>query len=153
MPDAGYRFEYSVDVRFRDVDALGNAHHTLPLIYFEEARGAYWRQVVGARGIEDIDFILGDVHVRYHARIFYPSRLSVRLRVSEMGRSSFTMEYELRDERGELLTTGRTVQVMYDYAAKRSKPIPPEVRARIEAFESGGSGTGNAFGQVEARSA
>ncbi len=52
-PEA-YRFRYAVDVRFRDLDPMGHAHHSLPLIYFEEARAAYWRDVVGQGGLTGI---------------------------------------------------------------------------------------------------
>jgi acyl-CoA thioesterase FadM len=45
------------------------------------------------------------------------------------------MEYQLHDENGQLLATGESTQVMYDYTRNASKPIPPEVRSRIEAFE------------------
>ena len=132
---ADFRFRHPVAVRFRDVDALGNAHHSLPLIYFEEARAAYWREVVGRTSLEEIDYTVGQAELRYHARIFFPARLSVGVRTTHLGRSSLTMEYVLWDETGAVLTTGRTVLVMYDYDAGASKPIPDEVRRRIEAFE------------------
>jgi len=136
--DAGtFRFRHPVEVRFRDLDPMGHAHHSLALIYFEEARGAYWREVVGRTGLEGIDFIMGETHVRHHARVRYPARLEVGVRVTSLGAKSFTMEYELRTGSGELLASGRTAQVMYDYAAACSKPIPPEVRRAIRAFEGG----------------
>ncbi|HEX7091577.1 MAG TPA: thioesterase family protein [Longimicrobiales bacterium] len=129
------RFRHAVEVRFRDLDAMGHAHHTLPLIYFEEARAAYWREVAGRAGVEDVDYVIGEVQVRFHQRIRYPARLEVGARVSRIGGKSFVMEYELRSAEGELLATGRTVQVMYDYAAGRSIPVPSELKERILAFE------------------
>lgn len=129
------RFRHHVEVRFHDLDAMGHAHHTLPLIYFEEARAAYWREVAGRAGVEDIDYVMGEVQVRYHGRIRYPARLEVGVRVSQIGGKSFVMEYELRDAEGVLLASGRTVQVMYDYAAGRSVAMPAELRERIRAFE------------------
>lgn len=129
------RFHHPVEVRFHDLDAMGHAHHTLPLVYFEEARAAYWREVAGRASVEDIDYVIGEVQVRYHARIRYPARLEVGVRVSHIGGKSFVMEYELRDGEGVLLATGRTVQVMYDYVAGRSIPVPAELVERIRAFE------------------
>lgn len=129
------RFRHPVEVRFHDLDAMGHAHHTLPLVYFEEARAAYWREVAGRARVEDIDYVIGEVQVRYHARIRYPARLEVGVRVSHIGGKSFVMEYELRDSDGERLASGRTVQVMYDYAAGRAVAVPEELRARILAYE------------------
>ncbi len=129
------RFRHPVAVRFRDLDPMGHAHHTLPLIYFEEARAAYWREVAGRSGLQDIDYVIGEVQVRFHSRVRWPARLEVGVRVSRIGGKSFVMEYELRDGEGVLLATGRTVQVMYDYAAGRSIPVPAELVERIRAFE------------------
>ena len=126
------RFRHAVEVRFRDLDPMGHAHHTLPLIYFEEARAAYWREVAGRSGVEDVDYVIGEAQVRFHQRIRYPARLEVGVRVSRIGGKSFVMEYELRSAEGELLATGRTVQVMYDYGAARPVPIPAEIREKMQ---------------------
>jgi acyl-CoA thioester hydrolase len=114
---------------------MGHAHHSLPLVYIEEARAAYWRDVVGKHGLGGIDYILAQATLRFVRRIEFPCSLRIGLRVSRLGGSSFAMEYEIRDERGDLLTTAETVQVMYDYESSRSKPIPAEVRSAISAFE------------------
>lgn len=137
MGGSSFRFVHPVEVRFHDLDAMGHAHHSLPLIYFEEARAAYWREVVGRAGVEDIDYVMAEATLRYHARIRYPCRLEVRLRTSKIGTKSLIMEYEARTEAGELVADGRTVQVMYDYGAGRSIPVPEDVRGRIQAFETG----------------
>jgi len=127
-----YRFRRTVEVRFRDIDEMGHAHHTLPLIYIEEARTSYWRDVLER---EELDFIMGEVGVRYHRRIRYPSTVTVGVRTTRLGRSSFAMEYELRDEAGEILADGWSKQVMFDYASGEPKPVPPEMRARVQAYE------------------
>jgi acyl-CoA thioester hydrolase len=131
-----FRFRYPVEVRFRDLDPMGHAHHAMPLIYLEEARAAYWRGVGGRSDLEGIDYVLAEVTVRYHARIEFPARLDVGLRTSRMGEKSFVQEFEVRSEHGTLLASGRTTQVMYDYTARASKPIDPGLRQRIEAFEN-----------------
>ena len=133
----GYRFRHAVDVRFADIDAMGHAHHSRPLLYFEEARAAYWRDVAGRPAVADIDYLLAEVTVQYHGRIEYPQTLDVRVRVASIGRKSFVMEYEARSATGELLASGRTVQVMYDYEKSASMEMPAELRMKIEEFESG----------------
>ena len=102
---------------------------------FEEARAAYWREVAGRPSVDDIDYVLADVHVQYKQRILYPATLNVLVGVSHVGNASFVMRYELQDEEGAVLATGETVQVMYDYEKQRSMPVPAELRERIERFE------------------
>ena len=135
-PDsAQFRFTRTLPVRFRDLDPMGHAHHSLPLIYIEEVRAAYWREVVGRNGLDEIDYVLGQVTLRYRQRILFPATLTIALRVSRVGRSSFVMEYEIRDEADTLLVTAETVQIMYDYEAGRSKPMPEDIRRRIRDYE------------------
>lgn len=132
-PDAPFRFHHDVDVRFKDIDVGGHAHHSHALVYFEEARAAYWREVVGRDGLDDIDYILAECEVRWHRRVLWPQTLRVGVRVSRLGRKHFDMRYEVAGADGEVLQSGRTVQVMYDYGQGAVKAIPSHVRAAIEA--------------------
>ena len=113
----------------------GHAHHSRALSYFEEARAAYWGKVGGRRTPEDVDYILAEARIRYHARVLYPDRLTVGTRISVLGKKHFVMEYEVRSGEGQLLVSGSTVQVMYDYGAGASKRIPPDLAERIRAHE------------------
>ena len=129
------KFSYRVPVRFHDLDVMGHAHHTLPVIYFEEARAAYWREVVGRPNVQDIDYVLAEIRVQFKQRILYPATLTVRTGVTHLGNASFTMAYELANEEGAILATGESVQVMFDYQSGRAMRMPAESRTRIENFE------------------
>ncbi len=113
----------------------GHAHHSKALCYFEEARAAYWQEVARRRTPEEVDYILAEARIRYHARVLYPDRLTVGTRVSVLGKKHFVMEYEVRSGEGRLLVSGSTVQVMYDYAAGVSQRISPDLAERIRAHE------------------
>lgn len=130
-----FHFRHIVPVRFRDIDVGGHAHHSAALIYFEEARSAYWREIVGRSGIEGIDYVLAEAEVRWHQRVLWPQTLAVEVRVSRLGRRHFDMEYEVRAADDELLISGHTLQVMYDYESGRSKALPEEVRAAVTALD------------------
>ena len=135
-PERGdFRLLHEVDVRFRDLDPMGHAHHSLPLMYWEEARARYWREVAGREGTGDIDYVMGELTVRWHRRILWPARLTAGVRVTRAGRSSFEMAYGLWDPEGELLASGRSVQVLFDYDEGRSTPMDEETRRRLTEFE------------------
>jgi acyl-CoA thioester hydrolase len=129
------KFNCRVPVRFHDLDVMGHAHHTLPIIYFEEARAAYWREIAGRTNVVDIDYVLAEIRVQFKQRLLYPATLMVRTGVTHVGNASFTMAYELTDEEGVVLATGESVQVMFDYERGKSMRMPPEVRTRIENYE------------------
>lgn len=132
--DPRFRFIHAVAVRFRDVDVAGHAHHAQALIYFEEARWAYWTEVVG-KAPDEVDYVLADARVRWHARVLWPQVVRVGLRVSRVGRKHFEMEYEVRSEDGERVQSGSTVQVMYDYERGASKLLDADLRAILEGFD------------------
>jgi acyl-CoA thioester hydrolase len=133
--DPEFRFHHPVEVRFSDVDVGGHVHHAKALVYFEEARAAYWREVVGRAGTEGIDYILADARVRWHHRVLWPQGLTVGVRVSRLGRKHFVMEYEVLDSDGTRLQSGETTQVMYDYGVGTTKRLPDDVRDAIQAFD------------------
>ena len=130
--DGWYRVE--VPVRFRDLDAMGHAHHTLPLIYLEEARASFWRELKRSATLDAIDYVMAEITLRFHARILYPGTVCVLLSVTRVGGRSFTTEFELRAPDDVLLASGSAVQVAYDYDAARSKPIDDDDRMQLEAW-------------------
>lgn len=145
-----FRFMHEVPVRFRDLDPMGHAHHSLPLMYWEEARARYWREVAGREAVGAIDYVMGEFTLRFHSRIHFPSTLRAGVRTARLGRSSLEMAYGLWNVEGVLLSSGGSTQVMFDYDLGRSKPIDDGTRARIEEFEgaplsSGGSAPADAL--------
>jgi acyl-CoA thioester hydrolase len=131
-----YRFYRDVEVRFRDLDSLGHVHHSLALMYVEEARAAYWREVAGRPTVEDIDYVIGEVKIRYHERIMYPGSVRVGVRVSRIGGKSIDMEFEIRSLEGALLVSGGTTHIMFDFAAGASMAVPVSLRERLEEYEA-----------------
>ncbi len=133
--EEAFNFFHSVPVRFQDIDAYGHAHHAKPLIYFEEARWAYWNQVVGTGRVPEVRYVLAEFNVSYHQRILYPDTLQVGVRVTNVGRKHFGMCYQALSGTGELLSSGTSIQVMYDYEAGGAAEVPDELRATLEVFD------------------
>jgi acyl-CoA thioester hydrolase len=123
-------------VRFRDIDAMGHVNNAVYLTYFETARVAYHQTVAGEQSLDfaDFEFILAEVTCSYRSPAYLGETLLVGIRVSSVGRKSFVFEYEMRDgASGRLVAEGSSVQVMYDYRERRSKPVSEEWLARVEA--------------------
>jgi acyl-CoA thioester hydrolase len=130
-----FAFRHPVDVRFSDIDVGAHAHHSRAVLYFEEARMAYWARITGRSGLDSVDFVVAELSVRFHERVLWPQTLDVGVRVSKLGKRHFEMEYEVRSNMGVVLLSGMTVQVMFDFAEGATKKMPPEVRAAIDAFD------------------
>jgi acyl-CoA thioester hydrolase len=139
--DGWYRVR--VAVRFRDLDPMGHAHHTLPLVYLEEARASFWRAIRGSAAVDDIEYVMAEVTVRFHARIRYPGDVVVGLCVGHVGTKSFTTDFEVRDDAGVLLSSGRAVQVAYDYGANRTRALHAAERGELERWHRAAAAAGH----------
>ena len=125
-------FEHELEVRFRDCDGLGHVNNAVYLTYLEQARIAFWQRLTGIGGIPR-SFILARVECDYRVQATAGDRLVVRLRVTAVGKSSFTFEYEIVNARTrEVVATARTVQVMYDYAQAKPVAIPVDLRDKMQ---------------------
>jgi acyl-CoA thioester hydrolase len=134
VADDGW-FRWQVPVRFRDLDPMGHAHHTLPLIYLEEARAAFWRELKADASLDAIDYVVAEITLRFHARIRYPATVLVLLGAGDIGNRSFRMEFEIRDTDSTLLSSGSAVQVAFDYATGASRPIGAADRAVLQRWQ------------------
>ncbi len=126
-------FTTSVDVRFRDLDTMGHVNNALYATYLEEARSAYYRDVIG-QSLPEVDTVLAHLSIDFRAPIELEDTATVLLTVPELGGSSIPMDYEVRTDE-DLAATAETVQVVWDREVGGSKPIPEDWRDRIESFE------------------
>ncbi|PSP78619.1 acyl-CoA thioesterase [Halobacteriales archaeon QS_1_68_20] len=123
-------FETEVPVRFRDVDAMGHVNNAVYATYFEEARAAYFREVIGVE-LSAVDSVLASLSIDFHAPVTADDRLTVGVSVPDLGESSIPMEYEVRKDDGTLAATGETVQVAYDRETGESRSAPDAWREAI----------------------
>jgi len=129
-----WKFEHEIEVRFRDCDPMGHVNNAVYLTYLEAARFSWWRQIFGASGITDHGFIVARVEIDFRKPALPGERLLIRLRVDSLGRSSFTVAYEILNARTrEVIAEGKSVQVAYDYAQGKSVPLAEDFRAKLEA--------------------
>jgi acyl-CoA thioester hydrolase len=126
-------FHHEIEVRFRDCDPMGHVNNAVYFTYLEAARFAWWRHLLGANALKDHGFIVARAACDYRAPALPGDRLLVELRVAKVGRSSFTIAYELLNARTRaLVAEAETVQVVLDYASGRPMLIPDDLRAKLE---------------------
>ena len=131
---SSFRFRYPVEVRFRDLDAIGHVNNVVYLTYVESARLGWWQKVTGRAGIDGLDIILARTEVDYRSPVSLGERLEVGVRCAVIKRSSFVLESEIVElDSRRVVAQARNVLVYYDYAAGRAVPIPPELRRQIRA--------------------
>jgi acyl-CoA thioester hydrolase len=120
-------------VRFRDVDALDHVNHAVMLTYAETVRCDWFQEVAGYPSMAGLPFILASAHVDYKAPIAKSDPVELAMWVSRFGGKSWDFDYEIRHAATKaVFATVRTVQVAYDYKAKRTMEMPGELRKKLE---------------------
>ena len=136
MTGTGWTVVAPLRPRFRDTDAMGHINNAVYVTYLEVARQEYWRAFRSDEDYRVVPFILARVEVDFRSEALMRETLTLNIRCAYVGTKSFGFEYEIREQDTRRLVVAATsVQVFYDYQAKRSMPCPPEMRARLEAFE------------------
>ncbi|OLZ41252.1 thioesterase [Natrinema saccharevitans] len=125
-----YDYATEIDVRLRDIDFMGHVNNAIYATYLEQAREAYFRDVLGI-SLEETTTVLVSLEIEYERPIEADETVTVALRVAELGEASLPMTYEIRAD-GERAATARTVQVLADPEGEGSRPIPDDWRRRIE---------------------
>lgn len=127
-------FSHRLEVRFRDCDAMGHVNNAVYLTYLEQARFAHWRSIGRFGPRQDVpNVILARAEIDFRRPVRYGDLLEIRIGVAAVGRTSFTYEYEIVGEDGNIVATAKSVLVMYDYQAATPVPIPEEMRALLTA--------------------
>ena len=121
---------FQLETRYADYDTKGHVNNAVYLVYFEIARTRAWIDAVG--GPPDAPFILAEATVRFVRPGMIGMPLDIEVTTSDVRTKAWVWRYRIVDARDdELIAEGQTVQVMYDYDARRSVPIPDDVRAGL----------------------
>ena len=127
-------FIYRISPLWSDMDALGHINNAAYFTYFEQTRIA-WLEQAGLlhylNGRSDIGPVVVKTECRYKKAVVYPADLTISMSIGNVGRSSFTTEYEIRNDVGDICTIGSAVTVWIDYKAEKSIPLPDDVRGLL----------------------
>jgi acyl-CoA thioester hydrolase len=132
----GEIFKTPVSVRFRDIDANGHVNHVVFCTYFEEARKAFFHDLLKITGSSPFPFIMARISCDYLKAIKLNTKLLLLMWVSNMGKKSFSLGYKITDLSDEsvIYATGQTVQVCFDYILDESIDMPVTFREMLDNY-------------------
>ena len=125
-------FERTIDIRWRDLDALGHVNNAVYATYFEEARDRWLMQALA--GITPItDFALARVAIDYKSEIVFDDlTVTASCQLLRIGNSSFTTIETVTKSDGIVAAIAEAVMVARDVEAGRSRPLRPDERVALE---------------------
>jgi len=123
-----------IPVRITDLNYGSHVGNATLVEYLHEARVQFLR----ANGLSELHvgdgsgLILKELSVSFHAQIFYPSHLHIRISGEIVSRTSFHLIYEITTESHSTpLATARTLMVCYDYSTQKIRRIPESLQSLL----------------------
>jgi acyl-CoA thioester hydrolase len=132
------RHRYLCPLRWSDMDAYGHVNNVVFLTYLEEARVDMLFVHAGSEAATE-KLASGVVVARHeidykYPLVFRPDPVPIDLWVTELGTSSFTIGYEVKDDDGPVYVSASTVMVPYDVQAGRPRRVSDAERDALSAF-------------------
>lgn len=140
MPDTSSpTVSVAIPLAWAEMDAFGHVNNILYFRYFETARIEFLRRVgwmptdLPPRGV---GVILHSVNCRFRIPLTFPDTLDVTATLTKLEPDRITLEHQVhsRAHHGAIAAEGSGIVVAFDYDLRRKAPIPPAVRAAIEAL-------------------
>jgi acyl-CoA thioester hydrolase len=122
---------FPLEVRYNDYDTKGHINNAVYLTYFEMARAKAWLEAV--EGDADFPFVVAEARIRYVSEGMIGEPIDIEIKTSEVRSKAWVWSYVIRhvaDDR--IVAEGNTVQVMFDYEARKSIAIPDNIRTALE---------------------
>lgn len=127
-----FSFPVPIQVRFNDVDIMGHVSNTVYQNYYDSGKTHYFDNILPDIDYQHLGVVGASIKIDYLLPIYMKYKITVKTRISVLGRKSFTMEHIMvNEETGDLLSTCSAVLVCYDVKNSRSMVIPDHWRQAI----------------------
>jgi acyl-CoA thioester hydrolase len=136
LPNPEFTVVHEIVPRFRDTDAMGHINNAVYITYLEVARQIYWSRLDAHADYRRVPFILAHVTVDFRSEALVNEVLEAGIRLEWIGGRSFGFTYRIWEKTSRrAVVEASTVQVCYDYGAKKTIAMPEELRRGLAAFE------------------
>jgi acyl-CoA thioester hydrolase len=122
-------------IRFADCDPQGHVNHAKFATYMETSRAAIIRDPEHPLLVDGATSVMVRLEINYLREMHYPGMVEIGSAVTEIGRSSYVFSHALYRGDGQCAATGRVTMVLIDRETRRSRPLPPELIARLKALQ------------------
>ncbi|RZL46088.1 MAG: acyl-CoA thioesterase [Pedobacter sp.] len=132
-----FKYKTNIEMRFADLDMMGHVNNAIYFTYMEIGRTKYWKHAINWDW-KTTGVVIGQASIDYIAPIFLGDKVSMYVRTSRIGNTSFDLEYLIvKDENGKevICSRGKTICVAYDYSTKKPSAIPEKEREKMVRFE------------------
>ena len=126
-----FQCEYKVGIG--DINYGGHMGNERALLLFQQARIEFF-QSLGYSELnigEGCGIIQKEAKVSYKKEVFFNENLEIKVIEVEFKRSSFNMIFEVLDESDDIVFSGETLLISYDYDLKKIKSVPKDFKGAV----------------------
>tara|TARA_B100001029_G_C15053329_1_gene452453 strand:+ start:2136 stop:2540 length:405 start_codon:yes stop_codon:yes gene_type:complete len=125
-----FKFQYSLNSRWKDLDAFGHVNNSTYLTYFEDARIELfnrWRLNKANKSL-----IVASIKIDYYRQILHPASFIIGQNIKSIGNKSFDLESVLFDENGiDKIAKAIITCVCFNYKLNKTELVYPEIIADL----------------------
>lgn len=146
MSKEEFRFSFKLRVRWGECDAQGIVFNAQYMNYIEVAQSEYFRNLgmphYGEEVRKRFDLATVKATIEYLAPARVDNLLDIYIRVARLGNSSIAFRTEMYVDGAEkACNQAEMIYANFDAATGAPRRIPDDIRATIQAFESGQTAT------------
>jgi len=135
-----FKFKLPIQIRWKDLDALGHVNNAVFITYFEIARGHYMLEACPGWDWHKHMFLIGNVEASFKKELTLSANSpKVLMRTSRLGTKSFVLDYVLTSEKkgGTIIhAIGKTTQIMFDLKTRKTVEAQDWVRSALSSYEN-----------------
>ena len=132
-----FKYKTTIEMRFADLDMMGHVNNAIYFTYMEIGRTKYWEHAI-KWDWQKTGVVIGQASIDYIVPLLLNDKVSMYIRTSRIGSTSFDLEYLIiKTVNGKEITCskGKTICVAFDYSSNKPTPIPDKERNKMIEFE------------------
>ena len=129
--------EIHIRPRYNEVDQMGYVYHDNYVTYCHQARTELLRKLgIHDNKLEKQNIMLPviSMDLKYHKPAGYDELLTIRTRITDIPTTRFNFEFEIRNEKSELVCSAKSTVVFVDSQTRKPMRAPKIVTEKIKLF-------------------
>ncbi len=129
-------FVYKTQIRLHHTDAAGILFFANQFVLVHDAYEKLLQKIGFAfeTMLQKRSYFLPIIYTESHYKtpLFVGDKITIHIKVAFIGTTSFTFEYQIKNQRGQLTGTARTVHVTVNKKTRKKITLPRDFRAALE---------------------
>jgi acyl-CoA thioester hydrolase len=135
MPNLKKYNEINLRIRYGETDQMGIVYHGNYASFFEIGRTEWLRNLgITYKQMEEdgIKLPVISLVVNFKKSVCYDDVIKVKTTLKKMPTASIEFDYEIENEKGEIVTTGNTVLAFIDIVRNRPTRCPQHILDKLQ---------------------